>query len=564
MSSRKLVRSKRLGRMTDAKANIEQTCLQLTPPFDLQEGYDAFATPVSDEARSWCDKWRAEEAGRLLRRLSSEYSAYSIRRLWSGAKPCAEDTALRSKILIATARFLQAFPWSTATSRQIALTLIARPGLRPSVDTIEVILRQHVRSLFVSPLPGSVNEQGRLRHQDGNLTASMRAGIIDEGELWKGKRAADVPDVEMRRNVGAGSHAVLGLCLSGIRHLSKKDTTSAAEGAWERFWPVLIPPLMTMIQDSDPLWRCRGTSLLNRYLLKPEPPATGSSMHHWGFHFRRESIAAISGGPSVSHGSALEMLQRANLIPLLQETLYTSVTYLSHSSGAALLDDSIASLIKFSDTYPAKSREQVEEYMKIIQNGILRTWTFMPRNMTVGDDSSDETDILSITFDHLSTLTTKLGMFSARFLDVVLEFLVAQITGLYDSLAMEAASGSIRKTQIKSARTSKAVKSMIAIIQACLPSANNFDASNVAPHPPNLSVWCTPSLIAIVKVWLALYDHDLVDNEGRRSDRSTKELLTQLQHCWKTWCNLFPEKSSEVYKRVYKTDPSVSILTHTL
>lgn len=539
-------------------------CLDLTPPFALQEGFDAFASPIDDATRADCSRWREEEAPRLLQDLSKQFTRYALRRMWSGSTSTEEDVRLRGRVLIAAARFLdESLPWSNSTTSELARRVISRAGLRPTMDIIRLILRDHLRPLFASPSPGSVNEQGRLRHETANLVPSVRAGLMDDGDAWKGKRAIELQGVHGERNLGAASHAILALCMGGLHGVDAQSDTQEIS-PWEALWPLLLPPLMTLVQDSDPLWRYRGTRVLVEQLLSPRPRQNGSQ-DRWG-------AQKLLGAPLplvAEHGSAIEMLQRANLVPLLQETLYNSLTYLSHSHGTLLLDQSLHGLMQLANVLPAESRERAEETMKILQDGILRTWTFMPRSMSVDDDGvrPDGLDLLAVTFGHLSVLAQRLGPLAARFLDVTLEFLSSQVNGLYDALVVDGARCSSR-LGVKVRRVDEALRATSAIVNACTMD----DGHEWLPaHPPSLRQWVTPCLIATSKAWLALCDRGIVDAQIESKEvaicvddpetvTSVRRLIAQLRQSWSLWRRLFPQESTAIYATVSKRESSIACI----
>lgn len=514
----------------------------------LQEGFDAFARPLDDETRMFCERWRSDDATRLLRGMSKEVTAYLLRSR-------KDDTSLLAKILIAVGRFLDSdLPWCTATSKRLAQSLLSRRILRPTLPLLREILATHLRQLFTSPTLGSVNEAGRLRHETANLVPSAKAGLIDETQRWKGQGGGvTFANIAGERNVGAGSHVILALALRGIPYVSTRqgeDTTMPLE----TLWPLILPPLMTLLQDSDPLWRLRGVRVFLRSLLTD--PARGDH-HPWG---RSNGTAVFN---QQANSAALTLLQRSNLIPLIQETLSTDLTYLTHKQGVSLYDISLQTLLFLADhTLEKESRTQAEEYMRLVQDGILRTWTFMPRNASSDEEEEHTTaDLLSITFHHLTTLAERLGPLRARYVDVVLEFLVSQVgVGLYESLRVRVR---LRGRAIN--RAAMGFRALRSLIETTTPSEEEQQGV-----PPNVLKWCTPCLIATCKAWLALVDHGLIrcgEDDDKKTWRiaaqhtsSTKQvelLVDEIRGSWDLWRRLAPVQAKEVYERVKRREKSI-------
>lgn len=506
----------------------------------------------------------------MLRELSLELGRYSLRN--KGQQDQQSAVVLKAQVVIAASRFLGQSPWNTAPSRDRATRLLQTNVLRPTQDLIAAILQGHLRSLFMSPVQSSVTEEGRLRHERANLSGSVRSLDHDGGELWKGKRAAALESVDGPRLSGAASHQILAACLAGIDWLSNSSQSSAKQEPWEQLWPFLVPPLITMIEDSDPAWRERGTRLLVDGLLR----ASTGSRDRWSLATSIKRSSKLAPKQSAALSPATQMLQRANLVPLLTTTLFNSLTYLSHPKGTRLLHHSLCGLYSLAQSQPQGSRLRAESLMKVVQDGIFRTWSFMPKSLSelpvstdeeAGEDGKDEeaeqheTDVLTSTFHHLTLLAKEMGILSARFLDVSLEFLAAQIASLYEGL--HAFAGSHPKTeslqlgrspqeekkrQRRMLRALEAVKAMRALVEAAssrlTSSSQSTDASagqSLPSLPPNLPQWAMRCLTSIVKAYLAVVDLKQ-PSDVKSSFPLEQRLQEELRLTCRLWTRVCPEQ----------------------
>lgn len=513
----------------------------------------------------FCERWRNDEAPRLLQDLSKELTACSLR----SRAMSQDDTSLYASILIAAGRFLDSgLPWCTVSSRRLAQSLLSRRTLKPTIPLLREILATHLRRLFTSPTLGSVTEDGRLRHETANLVPSAKAGLIDEVQQWKGQGGVTFAGALVERNIGAGSHVILSMALCGVESASKAQE-DATTPPLESLWPLIVPPLMTLLQDSDPVWRLRGVQvLLNSLLTERE---RGDHHHPW----TRSSSPSVSGITTRLRAktSALTQLDRSNLLPLIRETLSTNLTYLTHKRGVSLFAISLETLLFLADyTLEGESRTQAEEYMRLVQDGILRTWTFMPSSSatdTNDADSDPDSDLLSITFIHLTSLAQRLGPLRARYVNVGVEFLVAQVgSGLYESLRMQ-----VRASKVK--RAALALRAVRSLIQpedeSTLGGDDVDDDDDEGKVPPNVLPWCTPSLIATCKAWIALLDHGLVVCSEEQSKHKTwrvareytsarkqvSMLVEEIRASWALWRQLAAGQSEEVYERVRRREKRI-------
>ncbi|CAO1624741.1 unnamed protein product [Parajaminaea phylloscopi] len=540
---------------------IEKACNDLCPPADLvQEGYDAFATPLEPSRRATLDRW-TQSAPSKLKALARERWMYSNRYRRHCQSSHADRTATKEErtdthirlvasCAVACSRFLSSdLPWSCPASKQLAERILAAASSLTLYDrSIRWILVNHVRPLFTATAadPGSVNEEGRARHQRAHLSGTtVTRGYQGDAPAWKGHIGQKVSGQNGLFGVGAAIHLTLATCFKAVEDSSRARRRSRAQqkqpavpsdlDPWESLWPLLLPPLMRLLEDTEPRWRFRGAEILSSNLLGPSEKAR-------------------------------ELLYRANLVPHVETVLFDGLTYLSSPPhGIGLVDVALSSLRILADYAPAKGAsddrqlQPAEKRMRIVQDGILRAWSLAPRSVTEPPDilressgtATEEHDLLAITYSHLAVLYTDLGPLAARYIDVTLEFICAQLEALYDHV-VEKTQGDVRGIATRTAAASRGrrralwsraragVEAVDALVQACLVySAKHSNRPSAVPLvPPNLVQWSGRVLSALVKTQLALCDAPRVgiDVDGGAELLQRRLLARSVRKLWvDTW-----------------------------
>lgn len=508
------------------RLSIMELCLDLCPPSDLApEDFDAFAAPLQPARQSELALW-VQGAPRKLRALLREFALYTLRSRQQ--QECSTDFKLVAAVAVACSRFSSSsHPWSCDDSHHAAERFLSQRFARLTESSIRWILSEHIRPLFISVAdPGSVDERGRARHQRAHLSETTVGKGHEEGTpLWKGQVGRPLPGREGLYSIGAGVHLTLRLCLDAIEKQSCGSDSRPERGngsnLWESVWHLILPPVMRIVEDSDPRWRSRGAELLVR-----------------GF---------------LTSTKATEMLQRTNLVPHLKSVLFDDLTYLSSSHGVQLLDLALLGLRSLPDL-------TAEDRMRIVEEGVLRVWTFAPRSLDEPPDvvgphvkgRRREPDLLTVTFSQLAVLSCELGTLAARYIDVCLEFICAQVGGIYDRVvtlsapaSKDGAAACTRRLGLWM-RTRKGVEAMDALVRACL-SQSAHKMAALLTLPPNLVSWSGRVLSALVKARLAVSDAislsgyeeelDLVTATAAASEARERRLLTQsIAKAWmKTW-----------------------------
>lgn len=126
----------------------------------------------------------------------------------------------------------------------------------------------------------------------------------------------------MERNEALGCVNVLSWCMDNLQLRS--------EGDWNGVWPLLVPPLLTLMEHAQPRFRLRGAVLAHRLLLRPSLHRDGDDDD--GLDVRRMGTALAKILIRTGIGSLLEQALHVNLTYIHDETY--APLLLSHSIGA--------------------------------------------------------------------------------------------------------------------------------------------------------------------------------------------------------------------------------------
>jgi tRNA nucleotidyltransferase (CCA-adding enzyme) len=125
----------------------------------------------------------------------------------------------------------------------------------------------------------------------------------------------------------------------------------------EKEWGVLIPPVLTVLDSSDVLTKAEGCKLL-RYVLEQTPST---------------------------------LLHRTGLIPVFQESLYTSVTYLptftDPKDSVIILREAIPALLALTNaSCPNSSPERTKSLLEVLRKGILAPLNHASEHVIIVDE----------------------------------------------------------------------------------------------------------------------------------------------------------------------------------
>ena len=210
------------------------------------------------------------------------------------------------------------------------------------------------------------------------------------------------------RHVGLGAASVFGWTvetLGGNCSSGKGDDRHSLN--WEQAWPLIVPPLVTLLEDSETNARIVGTRALYSCLLH-EPLQDYISLDKVDNH----STAADgeAGDPSLSRtSSALAMptrlLLRTGLVPLLSSVLAASMTNYSDPHSYLCLSESIACSRSLTLLTTSGAAARFERSLKPASSRPATTGS-LPRNIQK-EREMEETKRLVARFDQLCAIVAE-------------------------------------------------------------------------------------------------------------------------------------------------------------
>ncbi|PWN87916.1 hypothetical protein FA10DRAFT_281439 [Acaromyces ingoldii] len=467
----------------DDRARVEETCRLLTPPTRLSSVSGASASAAND------DGWVKGQVSRLLEQLHEQ----ALR------CPAEAGVELRSKIFVAAARFIDvrrprprhrsssaprdAFLPPTAADEEktqaVARSILLAVLGQQEQQSATVALARHVLAHYIKPL-FSATQTDSVRTDTGRA-ASKPAGLVDnplhratstaeEDIVWKGGGLDLASTAAVRvlgepmllqiegdhRNAALGCCHVLGAACQSLGRgatLTKTTTTTTEEDeedvdAWPDLWPLVLPPLLTLLEDAGPRFRLVGARILATSLLSP------------GSVEARLRVASLMG--------------RTGLAPLLFAALETSFAYAASSSdpyAAPLLEASTDAHIRLalllrprpgSGSGPGSDNDEHSQRLRlytVLDDAVLRIWAYSSTSSSSpatpsdkDEDGCEPTDVLRTTLATLLRLSQPdaLGPAMAPYLDTLLDFLCAHFgSAERGALAIRAAAGLVDACRVR-------------------------------------------------------------------------------------------------------------------
>ncbi|KAK0546403.1 hypothetical protein OC845_004598 [Tilletia horrida] len=333
---------------------------------------------------------------------------------------------------------------------------------------------------------------------------------------------------------------------------------------------MIIPPLLTLLEDSDPHFRLMGARFLLGCVLDPGSQARG-----------------VPGS----------LLVRTNVVPLLIRALETSFTFTSTGRAHVLLDAALGAArqlvilttapilysrpaveeekarrsgagngVPHSSIPQDQGKARAEQLSRIISEGIFRVWSFPVRHNPhtsygLRPPPSQRHDLIRVSFRWLSLIVHGsddapdcsaedtiapiprvdiLSFASARLLGIVFEFVGGWVEREWmGTWALQAPPPSDKKSALPATdlglspdrqqiaasllSTAEAVfAGAIALLQASAsavaPSSSSDESiadakksSFIEPLPPGISTWAGRILLASARLWTLLHDAGLTD-----------------------------------------------------
>lgn len=514
--------------------SVEETCMQLTPPL-LLASFESWSYPQgsSDEDRTQAalrrevvKQWVEEEVPKLLSRLhsllnerkgDSDVSAFTKGCI---VVACSAYISPRRESNGSTANNAGREPWTDAKNRRLAIAVLQHPFftsnqhgqitltcLHPSL--VSYLLIEYLKPIFSASPSRNINvSTGRAAQVNVNLakgTVAMSGGAqLDDEVMWKGGDVGKSPgatvlgspvlfDVEYgndlirRRHRALGCYNLLYVCCDSL--LVAREGADVAD-PWKERWPLILPPLLAILEDSSPLYRLVGSQILSKTLLNR--------------HFGESNVGSL--------------LLQTGVATLLRQRLESNLTFISTELSAALLQSSAEALLLLSQAttsglyqgFPAPrnvlqdgGKERCEQLSRLMDEGVIRIWAYAPTTVATMDfdtasnsmegEDYEASDVINASIDVILRMTGKdaLGIGIARYLDLTLEFLTAQMMGLEVRLDRHNATDRAGMTLDREICSARAVEAILIVCK----------------QAPGILTWSSRCLDAAVRCWALLQDH---------------------------------------------------------
>ncbi|KZP00296.1 hypothetical protein CALVIDRAFT_510353 [Calocera viscosa TUFC12733] len=267
----------------------------------------------------------------------------------------------RARVVITAGVFRGEDSYSTSVMHMSAMSsvkLVIMPNLKagerygyaPSA-LLELVLKEHIKPLFqATPHPQINLDSGRkLPHQAGGNAAAQD---FYEDQTWKTK--------------GLGCWNVLTWCVEHMLPESFQD-----------MWPLLVPPIMTLMDDWEATFRIKGILVVDELLKQTDG----------------------------------QLLKRTGVDKLLFASLENSFSQLHTPQTPQLLFDAIRCYTVLTTRVTApESEERFNRLSDGISKGVLNAWSYAGSDVATMQSAAEG----------LALLVTELGIGSVRFLKAII------------------------------------------------------------------------------------------------------------------------------------------------
>lgn len=362
------------------------------------------------------------------------------------------------------------------------------------------------------------------------------------------------------RNEALGCINVLAWCLDNLQLTTESD--------WSSVWPLLVPPLLTLLEHPQPRFRLRGSMLVHKLLIRP---SDGEDAHGQDARMREVVLGKI--------------LTRTGIGSLLERALHANLTYIHDKQYAAgLLWQSIGALrqLILLTTYPIAWRDplqplfehpsnanganagwagtaldyaddcgkrRMEALFRLVSEAILSTWSYLPlppSSTRLGRELVNVTcsayfvlandlaaPVLNDTAD-TSSLSAEQGAKKesvglggmARFLDVTLDWIFRSWISNVAFDHTDQITTSLRVLEVASR--------LLFPSQSGVTSAENATKQNVLDNEPDVHPSSLPSftsliLLSVAKCYISALESPL-RSSTTRTEASADARWKQLEH----------------------------------
>ncbi|PWN34851.1 uncharacterized protein FA14DRAFT_160277 [Meira miltonrushii] len=544
----------------DKEKAIRQICMQLTPTLLLStpsrwravEDEDQLANNTGISAKD-----RVVQNAKVVTdwvQVEVPKQLQSLKQLMEGIPIDHFSIQLRALIAITVSKFISyrkaiAQPFSinvwTSSERylftspengEIASRILRLPIFSESNDTlpldvVDTILQSYIRPLFSTTPSASINESsGRAKQKSKMHTAG--SGPREDEIVWKGgdpKRSAQMKCLGQdmlitkdgstplqSRHMGIGAESVLFACCKSIEAAPLQDGDT-----WDRYSAEILPPLFQLLEDPSPRYRLAGTQILSTTLLAGYKDPS-----------RRLKVESL--------------LLRTGLADLIRSIFEINFTFISVQISGALLQSTAEAFVKLmrittedlvinDDPSPAHvvsdgGRARFEQFSLLVENGVLRVWAFAPSTTTlfeIGEDEQaqnraegdeyEDVDVIDASIEILkqAAQSDNLGTGIVRYLDVTLEFLMHQLSGIQDKLQRareKKLNGNGKVSLVNLHREIVSAEAVLSILQA-------------SSDCPYVEDWCGKCILICAQCWFNCRNHYMKGPHSARLDEVINSIV---------------------------------------
>ncbi|KZT12651.1 uncharacterized protein LAESUDRAFT_640616 [Laetiporus sulphureus 93-53] len=282
-------------------------------------------------------------------------------------------------------------PWMLGSTREQAQDILQRFS-SPETPLLEQVLTQHVKAVFQAnphPMLNVSTGRTRTRLMGGPLATLDHYG----GQLWKAR---------------PGAVNLVSWC---VRHCDSV--------AYEKLWHLIIPPMMTILDDYEAMYKLQGIHIVAEMLV--HVPA--------------------------------DLLRRTGVDGLLFSSLKKCLTYLHNSETPELIHQTVPTAISLIQlTTAPHSAKRFEQLCEVLGDGIVGSvWIYATR----------ESDAIEASVDVLPEAVQALDIGAARYLKAIIPQLVYTLVPMPENRAS-------KQFQLSSLRA------MCSVIRVCAPRMHKW------------------------------------------------------------------------------------------
>ena len=291
------------------------------------------------------------------------------------AKPLSADESVVA-ILTCLASFTNLNdPWTCPKARDHACSLSGVYAGSGNLSTILTgLLQERVKPLFAQTRNPAITQQGRKAIDPLPIATAAHSDLDDENKPWKYRNAYIVTVFQW------------GLSQLDVRTIIKPFVSvlwliKSQESSVQANWPLIIPPLLALIDDSSTKYKVKGCNLLAVFLKKC--PSHLLERTGLGELFENAIMPCLMSLPSLTEeAESLQMLKAA----------YPALISLA--------------LVRF----PGEKRPaaRIKALDKILRNGILKGYAY----------AGEHVQIAELLVNTMTILVNELGVESIKHLKV--------------------------------------------------------------------------------------------------------------------------------------------------